>query len=432
MNEISVVGAGLAGCEVAWQLARFNLDVNLYEMKPKNFSKAHKSENFAELVCSNSFKSTKEGSAPLMLKKEMQLLNSLTLEVAEKEKVDAGDALAVDRERFSKELTKRILANEKINVIRKEIKEIPDGLVIFATGPLTSESLTKCILKKIGKEELYFFDAIAPIVYGNSINYEKAFFASRNDISSKDYLNCPMNKEEYLNFYENLINAKTANLHSFDKPKVFQGCMPIEIMAKRGQDTMRFGPLKPVGIVNPKTNEKYYSIVQLRKENLESSFFNIVGFQTNLTYSEQKRVFRLIPALENAEFLRYGTMHKNIFINSPSVLEKDLSLKEDGRIFFAGQITGVEGYLESAACGIAVGKILGERLKNNKEFKFPETSLIGSLMRYITNEENASNFQPMNANFGILPSLDEPIKGKKERHIKLSKRGVLDLEEALK
>ena len=432
MNEISVIGAGLAGCEVAWQLARFNLDVNLYEMKPKNFSKAHKSENFAELVCSNSFKSTKEGSAPLMLKKEMLLLNSLTLEVAEKEKVDAGDALAVDRERFSKELTKRILGNEKINVIRKEIKEIPDGLVIFATGPLTSESLTKCILKKIGKEELYFFDAIAPIVYGNSINYEKAFFASRNDISSKDYLNCPMNKEEYLNFYENIINAKTANLHSFDKPKVFQGCMPIEIMAKRGQDTMRFGPLKPVGIVNPKTNEKYYSIVQLRKENLESSFFNIVGFQTNLTYSEQKRVFRLIPALENAEFLRYGTMHKNIFINSPSVLEKDLSLKEDGRIFFAGQITGVEGYLESAACGIAVGKILGERLKNNKEFKFPETSLIGSLMRYITNKENASNFQPMNANFGILPSLDEPIKGKKERHIKLSKRGVLDLEEALK
>ena len=432
MNEISVIGAGLARCEVAWQLARFNLDVNLYEMKPKNFSKAHKSENFAELVCSNSFKSTKEGSAPLMLKKEMQLLNSLTLEVAEKEKVDAGDALAVDRERFSKELTKRILANEKINVIRKEIKEIPDGLVIFATGPLTSESLTKCILKKIGKEELYFFDAIAPIVYGNSINYEKAFFASRNDISSKDYLNCPMNKEEYLNFYENLINAKTANLHSFDKPKVFQGCMPIEIMAKRGQDTMRFGPLKPVGIVNPKTNEKYYSIVQLRKENLESSFFNIVGFQTNLTYSEQKRVFRLIPALENAEFLRYGTMHKNIFINSPSVLEKDLSLKEDGRIFFAGQITGVEGYLESAACGIAVGKILGERLKNNKEFKFPETSLIGSLMRYITNKENTSNFQPMNANFGILPSLDEPIKSKKERHIKLSKRGVLDLEEALK
>ena len=432
MKEIIVVGAGLAGCEVAWQLAKFNFKVILYEMKPTNFSKAHKSENFAELVCSNSFKSKKEDNASGMLKREMQLLGSLTLEIAEKTKVDAGDALAVDRDLFSKELTKKILSNKKIKVIRKEIKEIPEGLVIFATGPLTSENLTECILKKIGKEELYFFDAIAPIVYGSSIDYEKAFFASRNDMNSKDYLNCPMNKEEYLNFYENLINAETKNLHSFDKPKVFQGCMPIEIMAKRGQDTIRFGPLKPVGIVNPITKEKYYSIVQLRKENLESSFFNIVGFQTNLTYKEQKRVFRLIPALNNAEFLRYGTMHKNIFINSPAVLNKDFSLKEDNRIFFAGQITGVEGYLESAACGIAVGKILGEKLTNNKEFIFPETSLIGSLIRYITNSENSLNFQPMNANFGILPSLKEPIKNKKEKHLALFKRGVLDLKTSLK
>ena len=432
MKKVIIVGAGLAGCEVAWQLSKYGISNILFEMKPKKFSKAHKSENFAELVCSNSFKSKKEGTAPFMLKEEMNLLDSLVLSTARKTAVPSGDALAVDRDLFSKEITKQILKNKKIEVIRKEVKTIPEGIVVFATGPLSSNSLVSCLLKKLGEKELYFFDAIAPIVYGDSIDYDSAFFASRYDESSKDYLNCPMTKEEYLEFYRNLIEAKTAPIHSFDKPKVFEGCMPIEIMAKRGEDTMRFGPLKPTGILNPKTNKKEYCIVQLRKENLESSFYNMVGFQTNLTYKEQQRVFRKIPALRNAEFLRFGTMHKNIFINSPALLNEDLSLKKDNNIFFAGQILGVEGYLESAASGIVVGKILGERLTKNKKFSLPKNSLIASLLRYVTNIENKNNFQPMKANFGILPSLEEKIKNKKEKHKSICKRGIFELSTYLK
>ena len=431
MNRIVVVGAGLSGCEVAWQLAKYNIPVVLFEMKPKKFSKAHKSENFCELVCSNSLKSEKEGTASYMLKQEMELLDSLVLSVAKKTSVPSGYALAVDRELFSKEITKKILENKKIEVIRQEIKDIPKGIVVFATGPLTSEPLVAALLKTISEKELYFFDAISPIVFGDSIDYENAFFASRYAPNSKDYLNCPMNKEEYLEFYRNLVEAQTAPIHSFDKPKVYEACMPIEIIAKRGEDTMRFGPLKPVGIVNPKTNREEYSIVQLRKENLESSFYNIVGFQTNLTYTEQKRVFRKIPALKDAEFLRYGTMHRNIFINSPALLNKDLSLKKNKDIFFAGQILGVEGYLESAASGIVVGRILAERITKNKEFTLAKTSMIASLLRYITNNENKTNFQPMKANFGVLPSLETTIKNKKEKHIAISRRGIFELQQHL-
>lgn len=431
IENISVIGAGLAGCEAAWQLAKFGYNVNLYEMKPKKFSAAHKSKNFAELVCSNSLKARRIGSASGMLKEEMRLFGSLILECAEKHSVDAGGALAVDRELFSEEVTHRLCSCEKINVITEEVTTIPDGKVIIATGPLTSDGLTKTISKLIGGEQLYFYDAAAPIISADSIDMEKTFFASRYGKGTADYINCPMNKDEYENFYNCLINGECAQLHEFDKLKVYEGCMPIEVMAKRGKDTIRFGPLKPVGIYHPVTNEKYYAVLQLRKENAEGTMYNMVGFQTNLKFGEQKKIFSLIPGLEHAEFLRYGVMHRNTFINSPYLLDCKLRLKSNKNIRFAGQITGVEGYMESAACGIISSRLLIEELLKNEKCIFPETTMMGSLLKHII-RENIRDFQPMGANMGLLPSLDVRIRDKKERYEALARRGLIDLKNILK
>ena len=431
IENISVIGAGLAGCEAAWQLAKFGYNVNLYEMKPKKFSAAHKSKNFAELVCSNSLKARRIGSASGMLKEEMRLFGSLVLECAEEHSVDAGGALAVDRELFSEEVTHKLCSCEKINVITEEVTTIPEGKVIIATGPLTSDGLTKTISKLIGGEQLYFYDAAAPIISADSIDMEKVFFASRYGKGTADYINCPMNKDEYENFYNCLVNGECAQLHEFDKPKVYEGCMPIEIMAKRGKDTIRFGPLKPVGIYHPVTNEKYYAVLQLRKENAEGTMYNMVGFQTNLKFSEQKKIFSLIPGLEHAEFLRYGVMHRNTFINSPRLLDCKLRLKSNKDIRFAGQITGVEGYMESAACGIISSRLLIEELSENEKCILPDTTMMGSLLKYITNEA-IFDFQPMGANMGLLPSLDIKIRDKKERYEALAKRGLADLKNILK
>ncbi len=432
MNEVSVIGAGLAGCEAAYILASHKIPVKLYEMKPKKFSKAHKSPLFGELVCSNSFKSKNKDTASGMLKLEMQLLNSLVLKIANLSAVEAGQALAVDRNLFSKELTRNIKSCKYITIVNEEVKSIPKGYVIIATGPLTSDAFMASIEKIINCSNLYFYDAIAPILYGDSINLNGsygAFYSSRYAPNQKDYLNCPMNEEQYDLFYKSIVNAELAKLHSFDKPKIYEGCMPIEVMAKRGKDTMRFGPLKPVGIKRPETNERYYAVVQLRKENLVGSFFNMVGFQTNLKYGEQKRIFRQIPALKDAEFLRYGSMHKNIFINSPALLNENLSLKGFENIYFAGQITGVEGYLESAACGMLAGYFLKNKIKGVRFTPLPETSIMASLIKYITNKANSTNFQPMSSNFGLLPMPYPPIKSKKEKHKMLSERGVKDLKE---
>lgn len=431
IENISVIGAGLAGCEAAWQLAKFGYNVNLYEMNPKKFSAAHKSKNFAELVCSNSLKARRIGSASGMLKEEMRLFGSLILECAEKHSVDAGGALAVDRELFSEEVTHKLCSCEKINIITEEVTTIPEGKVIIATGPLTSDGLTKTISKLIGGEQLYFYDAAAPIISADSINMEKVFFASRYGKGTADYINCPMNKDEYENFYNCLVNGECAQLHEFDKPKVYEGCMPIEIMAKRGKDTIRFGPLKPVGIYHPVTNEKYYAVLQLRKENAEGTMYNMVGFQTNLKFSEQKKIFSLIPGLEHAEFLRYGVMHRNTFINSPHLLDCRLRLKSNKNIRFAGQITGVEGYMESAACGIISSRLLIEELLESEKCVLPETTMMGSLLKHITSE-NIRDFQPMGANMGLLPSFDVKIRDKKERYEALARRGLMDLKNILK
>lgn len=430
-KNINVIGAGLAGSEAAWQLAKFGYNVNLYDMKPQKFSAAHKSKNFAELVCSNSLKSRRIGSASGMLKEEMRLFDSLILDCAEKFSVDAGGALAVDRELFSSEVTRRLSSCEKINIINKEITSIPEGKIIIATGPLTSDALTTTISKLIGGEQLHFYDAAAPIISADSIDMKKTFFASRYGRGSADYINCPMNKDEYENFYDNLVNGVCAKLHEFDKPKVYEGCMPIEIMAKRGKDTIRFGPLKPVGIYHPVTNEKYYAVLQLRKENAEGTMYNMVGFQTNLKFGEQKRIFSLIPGLEHAEFLRYGVMHRNTFINSPRLLDNKLRLKNYKDIRFAGQITGVEGYMESAACGIISSRLLIDELSEINKFILPETTMMGSLLRYIISED-VRDFQPMGANMGLLPSLDVKIRDKKERYETLARRGLLDLKNILK
>ncbi len=428
--EISVIGAGLAGCEAAWQLAKFGYNVNLYEMKPEKFSAAHKSENFAELVCSNSLKATRIGSAAGMLKEEMRLFGSLVLQCAEKCSVGAGGALAVDRELFSKEVTKMINDCDKINVIRKEISKIPKGEVIIATGPLTSDLLFENISDLLGKENLYFYDAASPIIAADSIDMKKAFFASRYNKGDADYINCPMNKREYELFYNQLILGESARLHDFDKIKVYEGCMPIEIMAKRGKDTMRFGPLKPVGIFHPITNEKYYAVLQLRKEDSKGTMYNMVGFQTNLKFLEQKRIFSLIPGLSNAEFVRYGVMHRNTFIDSPNLLDDRLRLLNNKKIRFAGQITGVEGYMESAACGIMSGRFLAEELSKKPKLNLPTTTMIGSLLKYI-NDKNISNFQPMGANMGLLPPLGIKIKNKQERYETLANRGLNDLKNML-
>jgi methylenetetrahydrofolate--tRNA-(uracil-5-)-methyltransferase len=429
---VTVVGAGLAGCEAAWQIANSGIKVRLYEMKPQKYTPAHKYKGFAELVCSNSLKAARIDSAAGLLKEEMRLLGSLLVPCAHENSVEAGGALAVDREKFSDTVTKKIIEHKNIEVISEELNNIPDGEVIIATGPLTSDNLADNISKITG-ESLSFFDAAAPIVTFESLNKDLVFFASRYDKGDADYVNCPMNKEEYLNFYNALLTAETAQLKEFEKSpfKVYEGCMPIEILAKRGEDTMRFGPLKPVGLIDKRTGKRPYAVVQLRKENREGTLYNLVGFQTNLKFAEQKRVFSMITGLENCEIVRYGVMHRNSFINSPIVLNHSFQMKNNPNIYFAGQITGVEGYMESAASGILAGINMVRKLNNKDALKLPLTTMMGALSRYISDEYNKDNFQPMGSNMGILPELGERIKDKKLKYQAYANRSIADLKEYL-
>ena len=418
---IKVIGAGLAGCEAAYQAARLGCSVILYEMKPKEFSPAHHSEGFAELVCSNSLRSNDLSNAVGLLKEELNLMGSLIMEAAYKNRVPAGSALAVNREDFSRYTTEKILSNPNITVVREEVTEIPtDAITVIATGPLTSEKMSRAISELTGGDELHFFDAAAPIVDFSTVNMERAFFASRyGKGDATDYLNCPMTKEEYDVFYNELINAKAAPLKAFDKElqedlKVFEGCMPVEVMATRGYDTLRFGPMKPVGLPVPSTGEDAYATVQLRRENIEGTMYNIVGFQTHLTFGEQKRVFGLIPGLENAEYFRYGVMHRNTYLNSPGLLTPIYSMKNNENLFFAGQMTGVEGYIESASSGFVAGINAAMRALSRETVVFPKETEIGALAHYVSEGGIGSAFQPMNANFGIIAPLEKKVKGGKK------------------
>lgn len=430
-KKIKIIGAGLAGCEAALQLARFGIECELYEMKPKKFSPAHSSENFAELVCSNSLKADRIENACGLLKEEMRRFGSVMMEAADVSRVPAGGALAVDRDKFSEYITKKVMDNPLITVIHDEVTEIdPDEYTIIATGPLTSDPLSEAISELTGGSELYFFDAAAPIVTAESIDESKAFRAARYDRGTADYINCPMNKDEYTAFYNELINAETAKLRDFENSSVFEGCMPVEVMAKRGFETLTFGPLKPVGLVNPKTGkDDAYAVVQLRQDNSDGTLYNLVGFQTNLKWGEQKRVFSMIPGLENAEFVRYGVMHRNTFINSPVLLDSFYRMRKHPKIFFAGQITGVEGYVESASSGIMAGLNLACILKGIEPVKPDRRTVTGALALYISDESN-SKFQPMNANFGIVEGLNERIRKKQERYLKIAQRSMGIIEAA--
>ena len=432
-NKITVIGAGLAGCEAAYAIANKGIKVDLIEMKPLKKTPAHKTDNYAELVCSNSLKANRVDSAAGLLKQEMRLFGSVCLDAAEVAKVPAGGALAVDRDVFSGLITEKIKNTPNINVINKIVTEIPkDAITVIATGPLTDGALAESIEKFCDTGNLNFYDAAAPIVTAESIDFDSAFTASRydkGDSGDGDYINCPMNKQEYEDFYNALVTAESAPLHDFDKPfKVYEGCMPIEVLARRGEDSIRFGPMKPVGLRDPRTGHRPWAVVQLRKENKEGTLYNLVGFQTNLKFGEQKRVFSMIPALKNAEFMRYGVMHRNSFINSPKLLNHDLSLKKADNIFFAGQLSGVEGYMESAACGIIAGLNAANKLLGKEPIVLPKITMLGALLDYIT-DPSVTNFQPMGANFGILPMLETKIKDKRERYAALSKRSLDFLED---
>lgn len=432
-KNINIYGAGLAGSEAAWQAAKIGVHVTLYEMKPAKKSPAHHSDGFAELVCSNSLRSNELSNGVGLLKAELNEMGSLIMEAAYSSRVAAGGALAVDRDLFSQYVTEKIKSNDNITVIEKEVTEIPENeITVIATGPLTSDALAERIGELIGGKRLYFYDAAAPIVEAESIDMSKAFFASRYGKGSADYINCPFTEEEYKAFYKALITAEEAKLHDFeagDKLKVFEGCMPVEVMGKRGEDTLRFGPMKPVGITNPITGEEYYAVVQLRRENEEGTMYNIVGFQTHLTFPEQRRVFRMIPGLENAEFLRYGVMHRNTFLNSPELLAEDYSLRTNGNIFFAGQMTGVEGYIESASSGFVAGINAALRSLGKKSFVFPREMMTGAMAYYISHGDKTT-FQPMNANFGVMPPLSEKVKGgKKFRNEAYANRAVSKTQE---
>lgn len=431
---INVIGAGLAGCEAAMQIAKRGYEVHLYEMKPKKKTPAHKSDLFGELVCSNSLKAKRLESAAGLLKEEMRVLGSFLMECADKCAVPAGGALAVDREIFAQLVTDGINNEPNIKVKSEELTEIPDdAITIIATGPLTSDGLAKDIEKHFGGS-LSFFDAAAPIVTAESVDMEYAFTASRYDRGGDDdYINCPMNKEEYENFYNELVSAERAPLHDFDvnNPKVYEGCMPVEVMAQRGEGTLRFGPMKPVGLVNPKTGHRPWAVLQLRKENSAGTMYNLVGFQTNLKFPEQKRVFSLIPALHKADFVRYGVMHRNTFICSPKILNSDFSVKENNRLFFAGQITGVEGYMESASAGIMAGINACRVLEGKSTLTLPNDTMIGALSLYIS-DPTVKKFQPMGANFGVLPELENRPRDKKERGAAYSQRALDSLNKYLR
>ena len=450
-NYITVIGGGLAGAEASYQIAKQGIKVKLYEMKPEKFTPAHNNSNLAEIVCSNSFKSNLLTNACGLLKEELRRLDSLLIKIADETKVPAGQALAVDREEFSRKVTEAIKKTDLIEVINKEVgKEISvknlakNGIVIVATGPLTSEVLAKEIQEITGEDKLFFYDAAAPILEKGSINFDIAFFGNRYEqekkkdetveewkerLSNQDtgYINLPFNKEEYENFYNELIKAEVVNLHEFEKSEIFEGCMPIEIMAKRGIDTLRFGPLKPVGFDDPRTAKRPYALVQLRQDDTQGELYNIVGFQTNLKYGEQKRVFSMIPGLENAEFTKYGVMHRNTYINSTKLLDETYNLKKNKNIYFAGQITGVEGYVESISSGVVASLNAIAKFKNTEKIIFNENTMIGALAKYISTEHK--NFQPMNANFGILPELDIKIKDKKLKYNEYANRSLKCLEE---
>ncbi len=434
-RTVNVIGAGLAGVEAAWQIAKLGVRVKLYEMKPKRFSPAHTSDFMAELVCSNSLRSDSIENAVGLLKAEMTRLSSLVMESAFANRVPAGGCLAVDREGFSRYITEKISSCENIEVIREEKKSIsPDEITVVATGPLTDGDFADFLKDFLKEDSLSFFDAAAPIVEKESIDFDSAYIASRYGKGEAAYINCPMTREEYDVFWKELISAETAHLHDFEEndPKVFEGCMPVEVMASRGHDTLLFGPLKPVGLPDPKTGEEPYAVVQLRQDNASGTMYNIVGFQTHLTFGEQKRVFGLIPALKNANFLRYGVMHRNTFINSPVLLNSFYQLKKCENVFFAGQMTGVEGYLESASSGLVAG-LEAARLARGEGFvKFTADTAIGALANYVSNT-TVVNFQPMNVNFGIIDPLDRRVKGgKRARNAAVSERALIRIEEIMK
>ena len=431
MQKVKIIGGGLAGAEAAYRLAKNGIKVQLYDIKPTQFTPAHKNQNYGELVCSNSLKSNDVyGNAAGLLKEEMRKLGSLIVEAGDATRVPAGNALAVDREKFAEYITDKLKQEKNIECINQQVEDIDlDEYTIVASGPLTTDKLSQSIKKLVG-DGLYFFDASAPIVSFESIDMENAFFGDRYDKGNGDHINCPMTKEEYTDFIEELRNAQKAQLHGFENSAVFEGCMPIEVMASRGQDTLRFGPLKPVGLTNPKTGRWAYACLQLRKEDANGEMYNLVGFQTNLLWGEQKRVFSLIPALKNAEYLRYGVMHRNTFINSPKVLNKDYSLKGHEKVYFAGQITGVEGYIESAGSGLMSAIYLERKLKGKKVELVSENTVLGALARYITTEN--PSFQPMNSNFGILPPLDRIIRDKADRKRLQAQRSLDDISKFIK
>ena len=445
-DYITIIGGGLAGCEAAYQIAKKGIKVELYEMKPVKFTEAHSNENLAEIVCSNSFKSNLHTNACGLLKEELRYMDSLLIKIADETQVPAGQALAVDREIFSKRVTEKIEKNPLIEIIHEEVtnieKMVEEGIVIIATGPLTSKGMAEEILKITGEDKLYFYDAAAPILTKESIDFDIAFFGNRYDqekqkdetleewkkrLENQDasYINLPMNKEEYENFWQELVNAEIVTLHEFEKREIFEGCMPIEVMAKRGIDTLRYGPLKPVGFDDPRTGKRPYAIVQLRQDDTDGIIYNIVGFQTNLKYGEQKRVFSIIPGLENAEFVKYGVMHRNTYINSSKLLDNTYCLKKNENVFFAGQITGVEGYVESISSGMVSAINACQKYFGKEKIIFPETTMVGALAKYISTEND--KFQPMNANFGIVPELNEKIRDKKLKYGKLADRGIADL-----
>ena len=430
MKTVTVLGAGLAGSECAWQLAKRGINVKLIEMKPVKMTPAHTSPNFAELVCSNSLRSDELTNAVGLLKAEMRAMGSLIMESADANKVAAGGALAVDREGFSKYITDKLKSLPNVEVVSAEATEIPEGEVVIATGPLSSDAIAEKIAALCPDSDLHFYDAVATIVTLESVDMDSAFFASRYDKGTADYVNCPMDKDEYLAFVEELTHAKEAEVHGFDDGGVFEGCMPVEVMARRGVDTLRYGPLKPVGLIDPRTGRENYAVVQLRRDNADGTIYNIVGFQTHLTWGEQKRVFSMIPALRNAEFVRYGVMHRNTYLNSPKLLDRYYRLRTDGRISFAGQMTGVEGYVESAASGMLVGIETAARVLGMEPVDFPQETAIGALSLYVSGG-SVGDFQPMNVNFGIISPLGCRVKGKRNKNAEISKRS-LEIIESLK
>ena len=428
MNHVTVIGAGLAGSECAWQLAQRGVAVTLREMKPEKKTPAHVTDYFAELCCSNSLRGAGLENAVGLLKEELRRLNSLIMRCADATAVPAGGALAVDRDGFARMVTETIFSHPNITMIPGEVTSIPEGDVVIASGPLTSDPLAEAIAEKLGGgTTLNFFDAAAPLVSYDSVDMDSAYFASRYDKGTPDYINCPMTKEEYLAFWQALIAAEEAEVHGFEDKNVFEGCMPVEVMARRGEDTLRFGPLKPRGLIDPKTGKEPYAVVQLRRDNTDGSIYNLVGFQTHLKWPEQRRVFTMIPALRNAQFLRYGVMHRNTYLDSPRLLDRYYRLKADPRIAFAGQMTGVEGYVESCASGFLAGVELAHHLNGQTPIDFPAETAIGALGLYVSNG-SVGDFQPMNINFGIIPPLDHRVKGKRNKNAELSQRSLEILE----